>query len=406
MSTTDSMLARYQGELEEKSTLLESIVEEAERSGRDLNAQEMEMLGRTRDRINAINEQVDPLRQAAQIAAESRLRTEQIADQFRLARGGDTLRSVEYRSAGAYVMDRWRAGLGQEEAVQRIDLYHRAAAHQTTADNPGLLPAEILGPVINFVDSARPLVTAFGVRQLPNGSWSRPKVTQHTSVDVQAGEKTELVSQKMTITKVPVTAVTYGGYVNVSRQDIDWSQPGIMDIIIGDLASVYAQKTEDVFGDALVAGGTAATAATTLPTGVNTAQQVAGVVWSAAGSVYTATKGAGALVLAVSPDMLGLIGPIFAPVNPQNAQSAGFSANDFGQGIAGAISGITVVVSAQLSAGTMFLASTAAAEVYEDRIGSLQVVEPSVLGVQVAYAGYFAPLVIQATGIQKIVKTP
>jgi hypothetical protein len=169
---------------------------------------------------------------------------------------------------------------------------------------------------------------------------------------------------------------------------------------------VYAQKTEDVFGDALVAGGTAAVASTTLPTGANTAAQVAGVVWAAAGLVYTATKGAGSLVLAAAPDMLGLVGPIFAPINPQNAQSTGFSAGNFGQGVAGAISGINVVVSAQLAAGTMFLASTAAAEVYEDRIGSLQVVEPSVLGVQVAYAGYFAPLIVQATGIQKIVKTP
>jgi len=29
-----------------------------------------------------------------------------------------------------------------------------------------------------------------------------------------------------------------------------------------------------------------------------------------------------------------------------------------------------------------------------------------VLGIQVAYAGYFAPLIIQATGIQVITKTP
>jgi hypothetical protein len=29
-----------------------------------------------------------------------------------------------------------------------------------------------------------------------------------------------------------------------------------------------------------------------------------------------------------------------------------------------------------------------------------------VLGVQVAYAGYFANIIIEATGIQKIVKTP
>jgi hypothetical protein len=46
--------------------------------------------------------------------------------------------------------------------------------------------------------------------------------------------------------------------------------------------------------------------------------------------------------------------------------------------------------------------STAAAEVYEDRIGSLSVVEPSVLGVQVAYAGLFSPLTIEPLGIIKV----
>ena len=76
------------------------------------------------------------------------------------------------------------------------------------------------------------------------------------------------------------------------------------------------------------------------------------------------------------PDMLGTVGPMFAPINPQNAQSTGFSAGNFGSGAMGAISGITVVMSAQLAAGTMFVASTAAAEVYEDRVGTLQVVEP------------------------------
>ena len=59
-----------------------------------------------------------------------------------------------------------------------------------------------------------------------------------------------------------------------------------------------------------------------------------------------------------------------------------------------------------MAALTTLVLSTAAAEVYEDRVGALQVVEPSVLGVQVAYAGYFADLVMQAAGIQKIVKTP
>ena len=39
---------------------------------------------------------------------------------------------------------------------------------------------------------------------MPSNTWDRPKVTQHTTVAEQpAGEKTELVSQKMTIAKQP-----------------------------------------------------------------------------------------------------------------------------------------------------------------------------------------------------------
>jgi hypothetical protein len=47
--------------------------------------------------------------------------------------------------------------------------------------------------------------------------------------------------------------------------------------------------------------------------------------------------------------------------------------------------------------------STAAIEVYEQRVGALQVTEPSVLGVQVAYAGYFTPMLIETAGVQRIV---
>jgi hypothetical protein len=59
-----------------------------------------------------------------------------------------------------------------------------------------------------------------------------------------------------------------------------------------------------------------------------------------------------------------------------------------------------------MPANTIIVMSGATAEMYEDRIGPLQVLEPSVLGTQVAYAGYFAAIVLLAAGIVKIVKTP
>ena len=392
--STDALLARFQGELEERTKFMDGLVESAESDQRDLTEQEMGLLARTRERIQAINDQVGPLREAAKIASTSRDRTAEIAREFAEARNPALVSPIEYRSAGAYVLDVWRAGLGIEEASQRLDVYQRAAAHQTTPDNPGLLPEKILGPVISFVDESRPLVSALGPRDLPSGSWSRPTITQHTLVGEQTAEKTELASRKMIIGKVPVEASTYGGYVNVSRQNIDWSQPAVMDIVINDLAGQYAIQTETAAGAAVVA---AAGAGPTIADA--SAAAVAAALWEAAGAVYAAMPGAGRLLIVCSPDVLGLIGPLFAPINPQNAQSSGFSAGSFGPGPMGAISGIGVIMSAGLPAQTMIVMSSAAAEVYEDRLGALQVVEPSVLGVQVAYAGYFAELIVEDAGI-------
>lgn len=399
---TDALLVRFATEREEREKFLDGVVETAQKEDRDLTEQELTLLTRTKERIEQLNAQMEPLSEAINIASASRERTADLMTAMAKARNPDAPGPVEYRSAGHFILDVWRAGLGQAEAATRLDLFKRAAAHQTTADNPGLLPEQILGPVLNFVDQARPLVTALMPRQLPAGSWSRPRVTQHTSVAKQAGEKTELVSRKLIIGKIPVAADTYGGYVNVSRQDIDWSQPAIMDIVVNDLAGVYAEQTENAAADAFMAAGTAGPVLPATPTPAD----VSAALWTAAGAAYTATKGAGRLIAAVSADMLGLVGPLFAPINPTNAQSSGFSAGSFGSGAMGAISGISVVMSPGLDPGSMLVLTTAAAEVYEDRIGSLQVVEPSVLGVQVAYAGYFAPLVIEPTGLIKITKTP
>jgi HK97 family phage major capsid protein len=404
MSATDALLARLSAESDDRGRFIDKVVEDAQKEQRDLTAQELELVTRSRERIGELAAQIEPLQDAARIAGESRDRTAAIA--LELRRHPDAppdLAQIEYRTAGDYIADFWKANAGVQESKERLAIYHRAAAHQTTADNPGLLPEKIVGPVVNFIDAARPLVAALGPRQLPGATWSRPKVTQHTSVDAQSAEKGELVSQKMVIGKVPVTAKTWGGYVNVSRQDIDWSQPGIMDIIIGDLAAQYAIQTENDAVDGFVA---AATAGPVIATGAPTAAAVAAAIWTAVGQVYAGAKGQGRVIGAIPPQMLGLIGPLFAPVNPQNAQSAGFNAGDFGSGLAGSISGVPFYCTPAMADNTALVLSTACAEVYEDRIGSLQVVEPSVLGVQVAYAGYFAKLALEPLGIIKITKTP
>lgn len=399
MGATDQMLAKYVAEIEERQQFIDGVVEAA--NGKDLSDEQLELVTETRKRMEKVNELMAPLEESRRISGDSSERIARIA-RYMNDRPGPP-KEVEYRSAGEYAMDIWRSGMGQQDARQRLEIYNRAASHQTTADNAGLMPEPVLGPVLNFIDAARPVVSALGPRQVPSGTFHRPKVTQHTAVAAQSAEKGELTSQKMLITKLNISPVTLGGYVNISRQNLDWSQPGILDIVIQDLAAQYAILTEQTAVQAFYAGGTAGTV--TIPASP-TADNVAAAIWGAVGQVYAGTKGAGRVIAACSPDVLGIVGPLFAPVNPVDAQSTGFTAVTYGLGAMGAIGGVPVYISSGFAAAkSLMVLSTAAAEVYEDRIGSLQVVEPSVLGLQVAYAGYFADLITQATGIIKVTVT-
>ena len=393
------MLARLQAELEERKTFMDGLIDAAQEKGRDLSSEEMELYTRARDRMKVLEGQMEPLREGAKIASDSARRTAELQEAFAVARNPNLLSGVvEYRSAGAYVVEQYMAAMGDDDSQRRLEMFQRAAAHQTTADNPGLLPETIVGPIVNFVDQSRPLVAAIGPQDLGTGSWAYARVTQHTQVGVQSAEKAELPSRKMTITKTPLVAPTYGGYVNVSRQDISRTSPQILDMVIADLSGQYAIQTEAAAATDLTAAATAGPAIPATPTAAN----VATAIYTAAGSVFTATQGQGRTVIALSPDQLGIIAPLFPGVNPTNAFSSGFNAGDLAFGSVGAISGLQVVMSAGFAADTILVFSTAAVRCFEARYGALQVVEPSVWGVQVGYAGDFETVVIEATGVVRV----
>ena len=400
-SSTDVMIARLQKEVDEREAFINGVIANANDNERDLTDSEKQLTAEARARIEACSEQLELLDAAKERTVAARARTEKLnREMTRMRAEADAGGTVEYRSTGDYLKDYMAAQGGSKAAAQRLEVFSRVADHQMTPDNLGVIPDPILAPVINFIDNSRPIVSSLGPRPLTNATWHRPRVTQHTEVGPQgtAGgptdEKSELVSQKMLITRLTANAVTYGGYVNVSRQNIDFSNPQIFDLVVNDLASQYAIQTE-----AATAAALAATTATGVGYTSGDPDSVSAAVWTAAAQVYTGVSGQGSMYIVVAPDVLASFGPLFNPVNPQNAASPGFTANNFGQGVMGTISGIPVVMSAALAPGTAFLYSTAAIEVYEQRIGTLQVTEPSVLGVQVAYAGYFTPLMIEDAAI-------
>lgn len=409
----DAMIRRLETELREKETFGNGIIERANAAERDLSEDESKLLTETRDRMGAIKAQLEQVEDINRVAYETRNRAVQVDQAIQGYRGKPAVGEIEYRTAGEFALDSYKSHLGDREAGERLEMYYRAAAHQKTSDNVGVVPDPVIGGVLNFIDGSRPIVGLLGARPLPGQSWHRPKVTSHTTVGKQgtngaaADEKSELVSQKMTITRLDASAITYGGYVNVSRQNIDFSSPSALDAIVNDLSLQYAIQTEAATGATLLAT-TNEIELTTTSGGTPTADQLIDGLWAAVAAVYSGTKGAGSPVLVVDPSKLRVWGSAFSTYTmSQDGRASGLGITSaFGQGFVGNIQGVPVLVSAGLGgASTDFgvLLSSAAVEVYEQRIGTLQVTEPSVLGMQVAYAGYFTPMVVEAAGIQRLV---
>lgn len=404
-TASDQYLRRLETELAEKESLVRGIYDRANAANRDVNEEEGQMVAECRGRMEVIKDQMEQAQEVNRIAFETRSKGRAVDQAISIMRGKPEAGDVEYRSAGEYMIDMWQSAQGAQAATDRLEVYSRAADHQRTGDLQGVIPDPIVGPVIDFIDAARPLVSLLGTLPLTSATFYRPVVTQHPTIGFQgvaggpADEKAELDSQRMKVDRLTVNAKTLGGYVNVSRQSIDFSNPSALDLVVNGLSQQYAIETEALVGTALNTTTTPA-----IGYGANpTADTVAAAIWAAVGQVYTAVKGMGKLAIAISPDVLGDFGPLFSPVNPQNAQSAGFEAGRFAQGVMGNISGIPVVMSAGLGAGDAFLFSTAAIEAFEQRVGTLQVVEPSVFGLQVAYAGYFSTLVVNDDAIVPLV---
>src|SRR5262245_8928467 len=192
MGQSEQVLAKYIAELEERNQFIEGIYEAAD--GKDLTPEQAELVSETRNRMKKVNEMMGPLEEAHRIRGESADRIRQLA-QYIQGDQNNKPEQVEYRSAGEYALDMWQAGSGVDDARNRLQRWaqeSRAASHQLTTDNPGLIPSPILGPVVNFIDASRPVVGQLGPRQLPGKSFTRPKITQHTAVAAQGTEKTEL----------------------------------------------------------------------------------------------------------------------------------------------------------------------------------------------------------------------
>lgn len=297
--------------------------------------------------------------------------------------------AAEYIAAAFAGGDQWRA---MSEALKA------AAPDVTTTDTPGILPVPIVGPVYNNFRGIRPVIDAVGVKAMPGGGkvFIRPEVTTHTSMAAQSAENAALQSGTYVVSSNQVTKGTYGGYVSISNQDLDMTDPAVLSLILDDMARIYANTTDNVAADALLAGQTQ-TATLTDPT--SPAEWVSDI-YTAASTILSNSNGNLPTHLFLAPNMYAALGalvdtagrPLFPEVGPMNALGTS-SASSF----AGMAFGLQVVVDRNFSSDTVIVGDPSGFEVFEQQKGALSIESPSTLSRTLSWHGYFATLMIDPT---------
>jgi hypothetical protein len=293
---------------------------------------------------------------------------------------------------------------GGHEFAQMQDNIRAAAPDVITTDTPGILPTPIVSPVYNNFRGLRPVVDAIGAKAMPGGGkiFIRPEVTTHTSMAVQSAENAALQSGTFVVYNNQVTKNTYGGYVTISEQDLDWTDPNVLSLVLDDMAKIYANQTDDVAADALVAGST--TTAVLSDANLLLADKVVAFVYDAAATILSASNGNLPTHLFVSSDVFASLGklsdsslrPLFPQVGPMNA---------YGSMSPGSVEsvafGLRVVVDRNFAAKTMIVGDASGFEIFEQPKGAISIDNPSTLSRTIAFRGYFATLMIDPTKFVK-----
>ena len=295
-------------------------------------------------------------------------------------------------------------------AVKRSQTALQAAAGDIlTTDTPGLLPVPVQGPLFQDLSFVRPVVTAFGARAMPNTpskTFIRPTITTHTSTATQT-EGAAPSATTMVIASNTVTKTTVAGQVTITEQDMDFTDPAAMNLILNDLAGEYLIKTDDVAADALVAGATGSGSTWTFDQ--DNPATLIDALYDAAREI-TEDSNYFPTHLCVSPNIWEKLG---RQLDGSNRPVLGYVTDGVvGQNSIGKttglgygkmnVLGLDLVVDNNFATDTMLVVYAPGFEVYEQIKGIVSVQNIQKLGREFAYYGYFATFVAKSSFIQSI----
>jgi HK97 family phage prohead protease len=312
--------------------------------------------------------------------------------------GGETFRNV--------------AAAATEFMKSKQTALQAAAGDVTTGDTLGLLPVPVLAPVFQDLNYTRPVVAAIGARAMPDGgnqkTFIRPTWTTHPSVAAQANELDASSATTPVIAANVVTKTTLAGQVTLSVQDIDFTSPAALQIILQDLVGQYMLKSDDVAADAIVAGSSASGGTWTVVS--NNPASLIAALYDAATDILSATNFLPDHLF-VSPDVWQALGSQLdsdnRPIFPYAGAAGLMGVNGMGTAnvtVANTFNpfGLNLVADRNFAAQTLIVARGSACEFYEQVRGILSVEVPGTLGRTFSYYGYVATFISDSDMVKKI----
>jgi HK97 family phage prohead protease len=304
------------------------------------------------------------------------------------------------------------AAVAREFMLEKQSALQAAAGDVLTTDTPGLLPVPVVAPVFDDLNYIRPVVAAVGARAMPDGgsqkTFIRPTWTTHPSVAAQGTELTAVSATTPVIASNVVSKSTLAGQVTLSAQDVDFTSPGAMDIILRDLVGQYLLASDNVAADAITAGATASGATWTVT--ANDPSTLISGIYTAAYNILLATNFLPDHIF-VAPGVWQALGRQLdadkRPVFPYVGASGLMGVNAMGSAnitVANTFNpfGLNLVADRNFAAGTMVVARGAAIEFYEQVRGIMSVEVPATLGRTMSYYGYVATFIADSTQVQSI----
>ena len=292
----------------------------------------------------------------------------------------------------------------------RIEAAPGVAPFINTESTPGILPEIITGSVYDGLNPIRPFVTAIGTRAMPaNGAtFRRPKITVRPVVAQQSAQFDQLNASTVEVSNSDISKLSFGTFVTVSEQDLDWSDPASIDIILNQLAIAYGQATDNYAVDTCHAAITQTSSVADTAVGADWVTAIyEGARQISANTNYLPSHMfvTPASWAALSSSVDDANRPVFPYTGAPNLMGQNAAGNAAANTWNGNPLGLVLVVDKNAPGSFMGHAAGPAAgfEYYEQQKGAISVDVPATLGRTIAFRGYAAGFMADATKFVKFV---